>query len=163
MAKSEAAPTNDKVGNATTGTGATQANQGETKSTEQLQAEADAKVKADAEAKEKEQADLKAKQDAEAKEKANQDSATLNGKQEFKDLVKEAVNEALAPKQTSLGNSPTAQPEKRNPDVIYAKRGESEKNQFSKREWDLLGSDKAGWVEDVEVPTEVAELQNKTA
>lgn len=116
---------------------------GETKTTEQIQAEADAEAKA------KGDAELEAQKEA--------------SKAEVKDVVKEAVKEVLAenaiPSQTAISAQPKT--EERNPDVIYAKRGDSEKTQFSKREWDLLGADKGGWVEDVEVPAEVKALEAK--
>lgn len=113
------------------------------------------------------EAEQKAKDD-EAKALAEAEDQKEQAKSEVKAVVKDAVKEALsevgantptAPTATSLSASPAK--EVRNPDMVYAKRGESEKTQFSKREWDLLGADKGGWIEDVEVPAEVKALEAK--
>lgn len=75
------------------------------------------------------------------------------------ELEKEKLKEQLAnvPRETSLK---TAKSTERVEGIIYAKNG-SLKQQFTPKEWAMMGKDKAGWVEDVEVPKEVQELQNK--
>lgn len=93
--------------------------------------------------------------DAEAKAKADVEA----NKEDFKNVVKDAVKEAM--EQTTPTVTSFSAKQERNPEMIYAKKGENQKTTFSKQEWALLGNDKAGWVEDVEVPLEVKALEQK--
>jgi hypothetical protein len=75
---------------------------------------------------------------------------------EFEDKVKTFTESTMQQEKTF--EVATEIDEVRKEGFIYAKRGVQE-NTFSKLEWDNMGDNKDGWVEDIAVPKEVAELK----
>ena len=113
------------------------------------------------------QISLQKEKDALIKEKAEFEVLKSEHQRKEQKLIEDAetfektVEEFEASKNNSLEKKAVSLTQTKREDLVFAKKGTLEQ-QFSKSEWQMMGKNKEGWEEIVEVPIEVQELELTT-